>query len=35
VSWRWERIAAWLFVPYAAWLAFALSLNAGIVLLNR
>lgn len=35
VTWRFERIAAWLFVPYALWLAFAASLNGAIVMLNR
>lgn len=35
VTWRFERVAAWLFVPYALWLAFAASLNGAIVLLNR
>lgn len=33
-SWRSDRVAAWLFVPYALWVAFALSLNAGISWLN-
>jgi len=31
---RHSRVAAWLLVPYAAWLAFATSLNLGIGLLN-
>jgi len=35
VTWRFERVAAWLFVPYALWLAFAASLNGAIVMLNR
>ena len=30
----WSRGAAWLFVPYAAWVLFAASLNAAIVRLN-
>ena len=29
-----DRIAAWLFVPYAAWVTFAALLNATIVALN-
>ena len=33
-SLRSDRVAAWLFVPYALWVAFALSLNAGISWLN-
>lgn len=33
-SWRQERAAAWLFVPYAAWVAFATALNASILVLN-
>jgi translocator protein len=33
-SWRIDRIAAWLFVPYAAWVAFASMLNASILILN-
>lgn len=34
VSWRKDRVSAWLFVPYAAWTSFATALNASIVLLN-
>jgi benzodiazapine receptor len=34
LSWRQERIAAWLFVPYAAWVAFAAMLNGSIFALN-
>lgn len=34
VSWRKDRVAAWLFVPYAAWVAFASLLNAAILVLN-
>ena len=30
-SWRQDRLAAWLFVPYAAWVAFASVLNASFV----
>jgi tryptophan-rich sensory protein len=33
-SWRRDRVAAWLFVPYAAWVAFASSLNLSIAILN-
>jgi translocator protein len=33
-SWQQDRIAAWLFVPYAAWVAFASLLNASIFALN-
>lgn len=33
-AWNVDRIAAWLFVPYAAWVAFASLLNASIWLLN-
>lgn len=33
-SWRHDRIAAGLFVPYVAWTAFATALNAAIVVLN-
>jgi tryptophan-rich sensory protein len=33
-SWRQDRVAAWLFVPYAAWVAFASALNASIFALN-
>jgi tryptophan-rich sensory protein len=34
LSWREERAAAWLFVPYAAWVAFAAVLNGAIFALN-
>lgn len=34
LSWKSDRIAAWLFVPYAAWVSFATLLNASIVFLN-
>ena len=34
VCWRADRIAALLFVPYLAWVAFATLLNASIFLLN-
>lgn len=33
-AWRRDRVAAWLFVPYAAWVAFASLLNAAILVLN-
>ncbi|WP_082305459.1 TspO/MBR family protein [Leucobacter japonicus] len=31
---RWSRIAAWIMLPYLAWLCFATSLNIGIIVLN-
>ena len=34
LSWRQDRAAAWLFVPYAAWVAFASLLNGSIWMLN-
>lgn len=34
LSWRFDRAAAWLLVPYAAWVAFATGLNAAIWRLN-
>jgi tryptophan-rich sensory protein len=33
-AWRQDRVAAWLFAPYAAWVAFASILNASILMLN-
>jgi len=33
-AWRLDRVAAWLFVPYAAWVAFASVLNGSIWALN-
>lgn len=33
-TWRPDRTAAWLFVPYLAWVAFATLLNAALWLLN-
>ena len=33
-AWNLDRISAWLFVPYAAWVAFASLLNASILFLN-
>ncbi len=34
MSWRQDALAAWLFAPYAAWVAFATLLNASLFLLN-
>ena len=34
IAWRRDRFAAWLFVPYACWVAFATTLNAAIWWLN-
>ena len=34
VSWGKDRVAGWLFAPYAAWVAFAFVLNGAIWLLN-
>ena len=34
IAWRQHRVAAWLFLPYAAWVAFASALNASIFALN-
>lgn len=33
-AWRQDRVAAWLFTPYAAWVAFAALLNGSILALN-
>ena len=33
-SWRQDRAAALLFLPYLAWVAFATALNAAIIALN-
>jgi translocator protein len=33
-SWRRDRVATWLFAPYAAWVAFASVLNGSIFMLN-
>lgn len=33
-AWRRDRLAALLFLPYAAWVAFAVALNASILVLN-
>ena len=34
LTWRFDQAAAWLLVPYAAWVAFATLLNAAILRLN-
>lgn len=34
IAYRCDRVSATLFVPYAAWVAFASVLNASIVVLN-
>lgn len=34
LTWRFDRPAAWLLIPYAAWVAFATILNAAILRLN-
>jgi translocator protein len=33
-AWRVQRTAAWLLVPYLAWVSYATTLNAGILALN-
>jgi len=33
-TWHRQRLAAWLFAPYALWVTFAAYLNAGLVALN-
>ena len=33
-TWNLDRVAAWLFVPYAAWVSFATLLNASVWWLN-
>jgi len=33
-AWRQDRVAAWMFAPYAVWVAFASVLNSAIWLLN-
>jgi benzodiazapine receptor len=33
-AWRPDRVSAWIFVLYAAWVAFASVLNASILMLN-
>jgi tryptophan-rich sensory protein len=32
---KWDRVSAWLLVPYLAWVSYATYLNAGIFWLNR
>lgn len=34
ISWNRDRLSAWLFVPYFAWVAFASVLNASLFILN-
>jgi benzodiazapine receptor len=34
LSWRIDRLSAWLFVPYALWTAFATYLNISLISLN-
>lgn len=34
LAWPRDRLAAWLFVPYAAWVAFAALLNGSVLVLN-
>lgn len=34
-AWPLDRRAAWLFVPYLAWVSFAAALNAAVYMLNR
>jgi tryptophan-rich sensory protein len=34
MSWNMDRLSAWLFVPYLAWVGFATLLNLSIVMLN-
>lgn len=33
-AWNTDRLSAVLFMPYAAWTAFAIALNAGVVIMN-
>ncbi len=33
-TWRFDRVTAWLFAPYAAWVAFATVLNGSIAVMN-
>lgn len=33
-AWKHSRAASWMMVPYVVWLAFATTLNAGIIALN-
>jgi len=34
-AWKSDRVSAFLFLPYAAWVAFATYLNAGLYVLNQ
>lgn len=34
ISWTRDRVSAWLFLPYAVWVAFATLLNAALFTLN-
>lgn len=34
LSWNRDRLVAWLFLPYAAWVSFATLLNASLLYLN-
>ena len=34
LTWRFDRLAAWLLVPYAVWVAFATILNAAVLRIN-
>jgi len=34
LSWRFDRLAAWLLIPYAAWVSFATVLTGAIWHLN-
>jgi translocator protein len=34
LNWRLDRLSAWLFVPYALWVAFATLLNISLIWLN-
>jgi tryptophan-rich sensory protein len=34
-AWSQDRVAALLFLPYAAWVGFASALNGAILMLNR
>lgn len=33
-AWKHDRLSAWLFAPYAAWVAFATVLNGSIAVMN-
>jgi len=34
LTWKRDRLSAWLFIPYAAWVTFASTLNLSIAMLN-